>query len=76
MPVYLAREVIRFHYGTVHVGQGLDGPELMIALKSRRVNAIAEVDPGARTQPESGTTPFGPAGGLGSGDPEAFPASA
>jgi hypothetical protein len=76
VPVYLAREVIRFHYGTVHVGQGLDGPELMIALKSRRVNAIAEVDPGARTQPESGTTPFGPAGGLGSGDPEAFPASA
>jgi hypothetical protein len=44
VPVYLAREVIRFHYGTVHVGQGLDGPELMIALKSRRVNALAEID--------------------------------
>ena len=40
VPVYLAREVIRFHYGTIHVGQGLDGPELNIALKSRKVEAV------------------------------------
>ena len=40
VPVYLAREVIRFHYGTIHVGQGLDGPELNIALKSRKVDAV------------------------------------
>jgi hypothetical protein len=74
VPVYLAREVIRFHYGTVHVGQGLDGPELMIALKSRRVNAIAEVDPPLRKQAEGGgATPFGSGP---SSDPEAFPASA
>jgi len=75
VPVYLAREVIRFHYGTVHVGQGLDGPELMIALKSRRVNALVEVDPLARKNPEAGnTTPFGaPAAEGGS---EAFPESA
>ncbi len=37
VPVYLAREIIRFHFGTIHVGQGLDGPELNVALKSRRV---------------------------------------
>jgi hypothetical protein len=77
VPVYLAREVIRFHYGTVHVGQGLDGPELMIALKSRRVNAIAEVEPGIRKQPESGgATLFSSPAGASSGDPEIFPASA
>jgi len=75
VPVYLAREVIRFHYGTVHVGQGLDGPELMIALKSRRVNALVEVDPLIRKQPIGTGTPFGshPAG---PGETEAFPASA
>ena len=74
VPVYLAREVIRFHYGTIHVGQGLDGPELMIALKSRRVNAIAEVGPLAKTDSAS---PFRPAGGvISSSDPEEFPASA
>jgi len=73
VPVYLAREVIRFHFGTVHVGQGLDGPELMIALKSRRVNAIAEVDPIIRKQAESGSaSPFKQGGA----DPEEFPASA
>ena len=33
--VYLAREVIRYHFGTIHVGQGIDGPELCISLKSR-----------------------------------------
>jgi hypothetical protein len=77
VPVYLAREVIRFHFGTVHVGQGLDGPELMIALKSRRVNAIAEVDPLLRKQADSGgATPFGSAGADPSSDPEEFPASA
>jgi hypothetical protein len=76
VPVYLAREVIRFHYGTVHVGQGLDGPELMIALKSRRVNAIVEVDPLAKKQADgAATTPFG-IPGPGSSDPEVFPASA
>jgi hypothetical protein len=75
VPVYLAREVIRFHYGTVHVGQGLDGPELMIALKSRRVNALVEVDPLTRKQTDAGpATPFGAVGG--SGGPEAFPESA
>ena len=35
MPIYLAREIIRFHYGTIHIGQGIDGPELHVALKSR-----------------------------------------
>jgi hypothetical protein len=71
VPVYLAREVIRFHFGTVHVGQGIDGPELMIALRSRRVNAIVEVDPLSRTEMDGkGTTPFGP------GRPEEFSASA
>jgi hypothetical protein len=77
VPVYLAREVIRFHYGTVHVGQGLDGPELMIALKSRRVNAIAEVDPLLRKLPEAGAaTPFGAPGPAAPGNSDAFPASA
>jgi hypothetical protein len=77
VPVYLAREVIRFHYGTVHVGQGLDGPELMIALKSRRVNAIVEMDPLVRKATEPGSSaPFGSQGGGASSDPEAFPASA
>ncbi len=75
VPVYLAREVVRFHYGTVHVGQGLDGPELMIALKSRRVNAIAEVGQPKR-QDSSSATPFGPVGGVTPPDPEEFPASA
>jgi hypothetical protein len=74
VPVYLAREVIRFHYGTVHVGQGLDGPELMIALKSRRVNALVEVDQPARRKTEGGAaTPFTPPA---TGGPEAFPESA
>jgi hypothetical protein len=76
VPVYLAREVIRFHYGTVHVGQGLDGPELMIALKSRRVNAIAEVDPLQRKQSNGSIAPFGAAIISPSADPEAFSASA
>ena len=76
VPVYLAREVIRFHYGTIHVGQGLDGPELMIALKSRRVNAIAELGPVARRpgEPDS-ASPFTPPGAS-PADPEEFPASA
>jgi hypothetical protein len=77
VPVYLAREVIRFHYGTVHVGQGLDGPELMIALKSRRVNAIVEMDPLVRKATEPGSSaPFGSQASGPSSDPEAFPASA
>jgi hypothetical protein len=76
VPVYLAREVIRFHYGTVHVGQGLDGPELMIALKSRRVNAIVEVDPLQRKQPDGSVAPFGSTIVAPPADPEAFPASA
>ncbi len=76
VPVYLAREVIRFHYGTVHVGQGLDGPELMIALKSRRVNAIAEMDPLQRKQPDGSVAPFGSSVVPPPADPEAFPASA
>ncbi len=77
VPVFLAREVIRFHYGSVHVGQGIDGSELMIALRSRRVNAIAEVDPGVRRQPEGGgTAQFNPHDGEVSDDPEAFPATA
>jgi hypothetical protein len=77
VPVYLAREVIRFHFGTVHVGQGLDGPELMIAIKSRRVNAIAEVNPVAAGEPRpASAAPFPSEGGAASSDPEAFPASA
>lgn len=35
VPVFLAREVVRFHRGTIHVGQGIDAPELMISLRSR-----------------------------------------
>jgi hypothetical protein len=77
VPVFLAREVIRFHYGTVHVGQGIDGSELMITLRSRRVNAIAEVEPGIRRQSEKGdTTRLESLGGPVSGEPEAFPESA
>ena len=41
VPVYLAREVIRFHFGTVHIfpGPPVEG-ELMIAgSRSRRVNS-------------------------------------
>jgi hypothetical protein len=77
VPVFLAREVIRFHYGTVHVGQGIEGTELMISVRSRRVHAIAEVDPGAHKQPATGeTTRFEPLGRAVSGDPEALPESA
>jgi hypothetical protein len=76
VPVYLAREVIRFHHGTVHVGQGLDGPELMIALRSRHVEALAEVDPVSRKQPESGATPFRQPSTPETGDPDQLPASA
>ena len=75
VPVYLAREVIRFHFGTVHVGQGLDGPELMIALKSRRVVALAEVEPAVRRAPgTSSASPFSPPEAA--GNSEVFPASA
>ena len=75
VPVFLAREVIRFHYGTVHVGQGIDGSELMISLKSRRVNAIAESEAG--TQPEkTDAAHFEPPGEAASGDAEAVPESA
>jgi hypothetical protein len=77
VPVFLAREVIRFHYGTVHVGQGIEGTELMISVRSRRVHAIAEVAPGAHKQPATGeTTRFEPLGRAVSGDPEALPESA
>jgi hypothetical protein len=77
VPVYLAREVIRFHFGTVHVGQGIDGPELMIALRSRRVEGLFEVDRDQRKLPGIGTaTPFQPEAKLQTGDPDAFPASA
>ena len=54
VPVYLAREVIRFHYGTIHVGQGLDGPELNIALKSRKVEALDQKP--AVSRPSRGET--------------------
>ena len=68
--------MIRFHFGTVHVGQGIDGPELMIALRSRRVNAIVEVEAGARPEPEAkGAAPFS-AGGTAAGGAEEFSASA
>jgi hypothetical protein len=77
VPVYLAREVFRFHYGSVHVGQGQDGPELMISVRSRRVNALSEVEGGQSGRPEGASaSPFVPPAGSGSGDPEAFPASA
>jgi hypothetical protein len=77
VPVYLAREVIRFHYGSVHVGQGIDGPELMIALKSRRVNAIAEVDLLQRKQSDNiPATLFTNPPEVFSADPEVFPSSA
>jgi hypothetical protein len=77
VPVFLAREVIRFHYGTVHVGQGIEGSELMITLKSRRVNSIAEVQPEGRGQPENKDSDrFNAPGGAVPGDPEAFPESA
>lgn len=77
VPVFLAREVIRFHYGSVRVGQGIDGPELMISLRSRRVNAIAELAPQAvKSADEPPATPFGRVGGADPAGPEKLPASA
>jgi hypothetical protein len=76
VPVYLAREVIRFHYGTVHVGQGIDGPELMIAIRSRRVNAIAEVEPAGRSEEGEARATSEPTGGGAEADPEEFSESA
>jgi hypothetical protein len=77
VPVYLAREVIRFHFGSVHVGQGIDGPELMISLKSRRVSGLAEVDPVPRRQGAGASaTPFLAPGEAPASGPDAFPASA
>jgi len=77
VPVFLAREVIRFHFGSVHVGQGIDGSELMISLKSRRVNAIAEVDEAAGKPPASeGAARFDAQDGANGGDSEAIPESA
>jgi hypothetical protein len=77
VPVYLAREVIRFHFGTVHVGQGIDGPELMISLRSRRVEGLFEVEPMPLRRPAGASaTPFRAAGGAPAGDPDALPASA
>ena len=77
VPVYLAREVIRFHHGSVHVGQGSEGPELMISLRSRRVGGLAEVKSEARPHPEVGsTTPFRPGAAPAAGDSEPLPASA
>lgn len=35
VPVFLAREIVRFHRGTIHVGQATNAPELMVALRSR-----------------------------------------
>ena len=35
--VFLAREIIRFHPGTIEIGESIDGPELYISLRSRRV---------------------------------------
>ena len=43
VPVYVARQIIRYHHGTIHIGQGLDGPEVNIALKSRRVEGSTEI---------------------------------
>jgi hypothetical protein len=77
VPVYLAREVIRFHFGSVHVGQGIDGPELMIALRSRKVEGLFEMDPDQRSLPASGgATPFQAEAKPAASDPDAFPASA
>jgi hypothetical protein len=77
VPVFLAREVIRFHYGSVHVGQGIDGPELMVSLRSRRVNAIAELAPQAgKSADEAPATPFGQVDGAGPAGSEQLPASA
>ena len=77
VPVYLAREVIRFHFGTVHVGQGIDGPELMISLRSRRVEGLFEVEPMSLKQPAGASaTPFRAAGEAPAGDPDVLPASA
>jgi hypothetical protein len=77
VPVYLAREVIRFHFGSVHVGQGIDGPELMISLKSRKVSGIAEVEPVPRKLSSGASaTPFQAPGEAPAAGPDAFPASA
>jgi hypothetical protein len=77
VPVYMAREIVRFHLGTVHVGQGIEGPELMIALRSRRASAIAEAKPQSEKATEIGSaTPFGPADSAAAGEAEAFPESA
>ena len=77
VPVYLAREVIRFHFGSVHVGQGIDGPELMISLRSRRVSGLVEVDPVPRKQSSGASaTPFRAPGDAPASGTDAFPASA
>jgi hypothetical protein len=77
VPVYLAREVIRFHYGTVHVGQGIDGPELMIALRSRRVEGLFEVDQEQKRLPARATAnPFKVEAKPPQDDSDALPASA
>jgi hypothetical protein len=77
VPVYLAREVIRFHFGSVHVGQGIDGPELMISLRSRRVSGLVEVDPVPKKLSAGGSaTPFQAQGEPPTAGPDAFPASA
>ena len=77
VPVYLAREVIRFHFGTVHVGQGIEGPELMISLRSRRVEGLFEVEAMPLKHPAGGSaTPFRVGGAATAGDPDALPASA
>jgi hypothetical protein len=77
VPVYLAREVIRFHYGTVHVGQGIDGPELMIALRSRRVEGLFEVEVEQKGDASRGTAnPFHVEAKPPAGDSDELPASA
>jgi hypothetical protein len=77
VPIYLAREVIRFHYGTIHVGQGLDGPELNVALKSRRViPAELHKTSGRFRRGHAGELTDSGADQLGKNGPDTLPASA
>ncbi len=78
VPVYLAREVIRFHFGSVHVGQGIDGPELMIALAlaAREADSPRSIPVAASEPREERRRRFKAPGDSPVSGPDAFPASA
>jgi len=56
--IFLAREIIRWHRGTFQAGQGLTGPEIQIALRSRP--ATSAVPPIWSAPIRASTAPFAP----------------